>query len=396
MSLSWPLITIAALLVAGALSRLLMTGLGLRAAVMLPRLAELDVPAPPRWPLVSMLVPACNEGATIEGALRSKLAQDYPELEVVVVDDRSTDGTGAAVDRLADADERVRAIHLLELPQGWLGKVHALERGMAHVGGDWILLSDADVFLAPTTLRRAVAYAEHRGLDFLTLLPEFEPVSLAVDAALADLVRSLLPMLQPDGDDSAESRFGVGGGAFMLVRRSAYERTPGFEHLKLEVIDDMALGQMVKGSGARTGVANGRGLARIAFYTSLADLAIGSEKAFASAGRCSVPGLLLFAGATTFVNLSPLLLLVPPWPLPLRAAGAVVLTVDIAGSIAMSRYLGGRVTPAVLAPIGAVITAAFLVRSAWLAAWRGGVLWRGTLYRTAELRAGMRYRFPWS
>lgn len=385
----------AAFLLLGCLARLTLTALGLRAARTLPRLAELDVPAPTRWPRVSMLVPACNEAATIEDALDSKLGQDYPDLELVVVDDRSSDGTGAAVDDLAARDDRVRAIHIRELPEGWLGKVHALRQGMAHISGDWVLLSDADVLLAPTALRRAVAYAESRGLDFVTLLPEFVPVSLTVDAAMADLVRTLLPMLLPRRDDTAESRFGVGGGAFMLVRLSAYQRSPGFQHLKLEVVDDMAFGQMIRDTGARCGVAHGRGLVRIAFYTSLADFAHGSEKAFASAGRCSLPRLLLFAGLAPFVNLAPLLLAVPPWPIPLRAVGAFVAALDIAGSITMNSSVGGRAAPAVLAPVGTVITTVFLLRSAWLASLRGGILWRGTLYRTAVLRSGMRYRFPW-
>jgi len=383
------------LLAVGSLARLVLTILGLRAAAELPRIAELEVPAPSCWPRVSILIPACNEAATIETALDSKMKQDYPDLELVVVDDRSTDGTGAAVDRLAACDARVRALHLRDLPHGWLGKVHALHQGMAHVRGDWVLLSDADVHLAPSTLRQAVAYAEHRGLDFVTMVPEFVPASLAVDAAMADLVRSLLPILKPDRGGSAESRFGVGGGAFMLFRRGAYQRSPGFQHLRMEVLDDMAFGQMMKDSGARCGVAHGKGLVRLAFYTSLADFARGTEKAFASAGRCSLPRLLLFAGATVFVNLSPWLCIALPWPLPLRAAGALVAALDMAGSITMSRSTGGRVVPAVLAPIGAFITAAFLLRSGWLAARRGGILWRGTLYRTAELRAGMRYRFPW-
>jgi hypothetical protein len=164
----------------------------------------------------------------------------------------------------------------------------------------------------------------------------------------------------------------------------------------MEVIDDMALGQMMKESGARCGVANGRDLVKLAFYTSFSDFARGAERAFASVGRCDLWRLLLFACATSFVNLAPFLLLVAPWPASLRAAGALVAALDIAGSVWISRAIGGRMAPALLAPIGTLITAALLVRSAWLAAWRGGIRWRGTLYRTAELRAGMRYRFPWT
>lgn len=116
-----------------------------RAVFKLPRLEQVKAPAPESWPRVSFIVPACNEGAEIEAALRSKLRLDYPSLQVVLVDDRSTDDTGTIADRLAAEDSRLTVLHLRELPAGWLGKVHALRRGLDQATGEWLLFSDADI-----------------------------------------------------------------------------------------------------------------------------------------------------------------------------------------------------------------------------------------------------------
>ena len=127
----------------------------------LPFFERQTVSLPARWPRLSVIVPACNEATHLESAARTILDQDYPELEVILVNDRSSDGTGALIDLLAREDARVKAIHIDKLPDGWLGKVHALQRGVERAEGEWLLFTDADVHFAPTMLRRAVAYVTH-------------------------------------------------------------------------------------------------------------------------------------------------------------------------------------------------------------------------------------------
>ena len=135
----------------GATSSLLL----LYGAVMLvrrcPQLGQLYSPDPPSWPALSVVVPARDEARTIEPALASLLAQDYPGLEVVLVDDRSTDGTSAIIDRLAASNPQIAAVHVRELPAGWLGKVHALQRGFERARGDFVLFTDADIHFAPVS-----------------------------------------------------------------------------------------------------------------------------------------------------------------------------------------------------------------------------------------------------
>ncbi|MER2561069.1 MAG: glycosyltransferase [Myxococcaceae bacterium] len=173
-------------------------GLAVRATLKLPRLKHLDPPAPASWPTVSLLVPARDEAQGLEAALRSKLALDYPALQVVLIDDRSTDETGAIADRLAANDPRLLAVHVRELPEGWLEKVNALQRGLEQSSGEWLLLSDADIHYAPDTLRRAIAHCETRGLDLLCALPTFTAPTPLVNACLAAFAPLVLAAVQAD------------------------------------------------------------------------------------------------------------------------------------------------------------------------------------------------------
>ena len=155
-----------------------------------PLLAQSDPPPPQTWPKLSVVIPACNEAAALESALGSVLEQDYPELEIILIDDRSTDGTAAIVDRMAAADPRILRYHVEQLPEGWLGKVHALDLGAAKAGGSWLLFTDADVHMAPGALRRAIAYAAHHSIDHLAAVPDLWPSSLLVDANMALFCRT--------------------------------------------------------------------------------------------------------------------------------------------------------------------------------------------------------------
>jgi cellulose synthase/poly-beta-1,6-N-acetylglucosamine synthase-like glycosyltransferase len=231
----------------------------------LPVLERLAPAAPERWPKVSVIIAACDEADTLRAAMAAKLAEDYPDLELVLVDDRSSDGTGAIVDEIAAVDERVRAIHVRALPAGWLGKLHAMQRGLDAASGEWILFSDADVHLAPGTIRRAIALCEERGHDFLAVVPEI-PSSGLLDVLLAVLIRTTAVGMQARAIEDPRSSIAAGSGSFNLVRRSALLRTEGLAWLKLEVADDVALAQAVKRAGGRTAVASGRGMVKVAWY----------------------------------------------------------------------------------------------------------------------------------
>ncbi|MBI3203596.1 MAG: glycosyltransferase [Myxococcales bacterium] len=360
---------------------------GLGALIRPPRKVE------PRehWPKVSLIVPACNEAETIEAATRAKLASDYPNLEVVLVDDRSTDATGEILDRLALADPRVRVVHLRELPTGWLGKVHALSRGCQEATGEYFLFCDADVHIDADFLRRCMVEVTHRQLEFVAAIPEIIPSSFWLDVVLATFVRLLVVggRLWLVGD--SKSRAAVGGGVFAMVERRAFERTPGFEWLRLEIADDVALGQMMKRHGARSAVLDGSDGVRLHFYRSLGEMMRGLEKnGYAVFG--GLRPLRLAAMVTVMVGLElvPLIALAVGSP-SLRIAGAVMVA-TLALCQALVARAGRRPLSSALIPaVGVTTLVVFAVRSAILVHARGGVVWRGTLYPLAELRAGRRF-----
>ncbi|HVG46286.1 MAG TPA: glycosyltransferase, partial [Longimicrobium sp.] len=150
----------------------------LLAAREIPRLGDVPPLGDAEMPAISIVVAARNEARGIEGAMRSLLAQDAPRLEVVVVDDRSDDATGAILDRFARDEPRLRVVHVTELPAGWLGKNHALWLGAGSATGELLLFTDADVVIEPLALRRAVGAMVAGGLDHLTASPSIERPSL--------------------------------------------------------------------------------------------------------------------------------------------------------------------------------------------------------------------------
>jgi hypothetical protein len=355
-----------------------------------PRLSQAETPEPAVWPTVSIVVPAANEAEAIEGAVRSLLAQDYPELQLVLVDDRSTDATGQIVDRLAAEDGRVVALHVRELPAGWLGKVHALERGVAQAHGDWLLLIDADVHLEPGTLRRAVAYSVAHELDHLAVVPGMRSSSFLVDAAVSMFLRTFTVGTRAWAVGRPESNAYVGVGAFNLVRREAFDRTEGFAWLRLEVVDDMGLALMLKRHGARACLADGSDLLWLYWYRSLGEMARGTEKAFAAVADGRLGRVVGLCAVIVLLELAPLVALLPLGVTRLWPAGVAMLAA-LVGMVFLGRLRAGRpLLPGLLWPLGLVVNVGLLLRSAWLGWRRGGIMWRDTFYPTPLLREGKR------
>lgn len=355
-------------------------------------LKDVEVTDPRPWPKLSVVIPACDEGHTLEAAIQTILAQDYPDIEIVLIDDRSTDNTGQIVDRAADADTRVRPVHITELPDGWLGKVNALQHGLEQTSGQWVLFTDADVHMAPGTLRRAVAYSENRRLDHLALIPDVWPATLLTDAAISAFFRIFLVGMRAWAVENPKSSAFAGVGAFNMVRRESFDKTDGFEWLRLEVADDVGLGLMMKRSGARSAVAHGRDLVGLHWYNSVAEMARGAEKGYSSLGRCNPLRLVGMISLLAAVELSPfiaVLLFTMPW---LQIAGVVTLIVDAATIVAMHRWAKRPLLPGFLAPVAIALNVAFSFRAAWLGFRRGGVIWRGTLYPSHVLRKGVRVK----
>lgn len=353
-----------------------------------PLLERLAPPAPARWPRVSVVIPACNEAATIEAAVRSRLGEGYPDAEYLVVDDRSTDGTGEIVDRLAREDARVVALHVRELPAGWLGKVHAMHVALARATGDYVLFSDADIHHEPGTLQAIVAHCEQHGIDHVAAFPTVWATAFWVDAAMTTLLRILVVASRAWKVADPRSRISIGGGVFNLVRRTALDRVGGLVPLAMEIVDDAGLGQLLKWSGARSCVINARGFVGLAFYTSVREAVLGMEKnAFAALGRFDVARFSLLLGAICTLELAaPVALACGVLPV---LAGATIV-VGLVAHLAIARWLDRPAGSALLAPFGVAVFAFGGLRSMILTLRRGGISWRGTHYPLAALREGRR------
>jgi glycosyltransferase involved in cell wall biosynthesis len=366
----------------------------LRGISRLPDLLE-QGPPPARGSL-SVIVPARNEGAGVAAGLRSLLASKGVDLEVIAVDDRSTDETGAAMDAL---EQEVRAAHVRyvvehvrELPAGWLGKPHAMVRGADRATGEWLLFTDADVVFAEDTLARALAWLEREGGDHLLVVPTVMARS-AGEAMMLPFLHVLSiwgPRLWRVADP--RSRDAVGVGAFNLMRRSTYEAVGGWERLRMEVIEDLRMGYLIKQAGFASRVVTGHNLVRIRWahgawgvVTNLTKNVFAAFRfriglSIAGAVAIAVMGLLPFAGIVLGAGWDRAWL----WPslVSLVALGALYWRyrrfADPNGPLTMLWLL--------TFPAAALLFVYAMARSTVLTLVRGGVLWRGTFYPLGELR----------
>lgn len=230
------------------------------------------------WPRVSVIVAARNEARRIQQGLRSLLALDYPALELIVVNDRSEDDTGRLLDAMAAADPRLAVVHLHELPPGWLGKNHALQLGAGRATGDLLLFTDADIIMAPSTLRRAVALLQQQGLDHLTVSPAMTMPTPFLQIFGASFVLFFGIFVRPWKARDPKSPCHVGIGAFNLLRRAVYQSVGGHETIRLRPDDDLKLGKIVKRGGFSSDLALGCDFLSVEWYASVGEAIRGLEK----------------------------------------------------------------------------------------------------------------------
>lgn len=362
--------------------------LALRVWRAVPPVSSLRPPPLSTWPKLSMVVPARDEATRIEGALASKLACGYPALEVVAVDDRSRDETGAILDRMAQIEPRLVVTHVTELPEGWLGKLHAMSKGLERATGDWVLFSDADVHLEAGVLERLVAHAESEQIDLVAVFPQMHPVHPVLDAGLAVAIRFLALAGRTWLANDDRSRIGVAVGAFSLVRRKVLESTDALRELRMEIADDVALGALVKQSGARTRFFAGRREVHVVFQESFAAAARSADKGG------GMLGFVLWMPIMAAVLPVTLDLGVPLWAISMggltAALGAAALAAATLTHLVIGLHFRGPLLGAILWPIGHFVNAA-LILGTGVRTWRQqGIRWRNTFYSRGALEAGRR------
>ncbi len=371
--------------------------LPLRAALNDRRIAALSairVDPLEEWPRVSVLVPARNEAESLEAAMQSLLALDYPALEIVLIDDRSDDGTGEIVDRLARQDARIVPLHVESLPAGWLGKVHALQRGLELSHGDWLLFTDADVHFTPSVLKKALACCHHRGRDFVALLPDFVNVRVLIGSAQAAFGVMFLSLFDFSKVADPESELAMGIGAFNLVRRDFIDPDTGLEWLRMEIVDDAGLGLMAKRNGARAEILSGNDLLRVDWYPTLRAMLDGVMQRFVVGANYRLGLFALQAGFILSCLLAPLalvILLAPVSPLAPIALAAYFVPAAI-HRLGGARNIGIPDACLWAIALGYALVVYGMLRSLVICLRHGGVYWRGTIYPLRDLRANQRFK----
>ncbi len=344
-----------------------------------PRLVSIN---PPK---VSVVIAARNEERAIESALQSVLQQNYDNLEIIIINDRSTDATGAILARMSTAFPHLKVAEITGLPRGWLGKNHALHFGARQAKSKLLLFTDADVMLQPDAISKAVNYLLKQRLDHLTCLPEQTSPSLPLHIFIATFGFFFALYARP-WRVRRPNRWHVGIGAFQLIRSDFYYRIGGHIPIAMRPDDDMKLGKLIKQHGGKQEMMWGNGLMSVTWYHSIKELIDGLMKnSFASVGY----SLLLVMASTLAVltfYLFPLaaVFLTSGKTRWLNLAALVVLVVSFCDN---ARFLGLRFWYALGFPFATLLFIYILWKSALRATIRGGIDWRGTHYSLKELRS---------
>jgi len=359
-----------------------------------PVLDKINPREPKKWPRVSVVIPARNEGSTIEAAMATRLKDDYPDLEMILIDDRSTDRTGEITEELARRDPRVKPVHIKELPPDWLGKQFAMNEGVKAATGEWLLFSDADIHLKPGTVRKAVAYAEERKLDHLPIFPDIYPAGFLLDILNTIFIRMLSLAARVWAVEDPRSKAAIGSGSFNLVRRSALERSKGFAWIRMESGDDAALGKILKESGAHQSLVNGRGHVGVHFYTSLRKMMVGADRpTYTTIGNFSFWRLFVIGWVFLLLELSPYLALLPLGLPGLRFLGAAMALISFLLNILTNLWFRRPVWTSFFTWLGAFFVTFEMWHAGFVGATRHGVYWRGTFYPNEVLKKGKRFSF---
>src|SRR6202521_3032205 len=369
------------------------------AALGMPSVADISQP---QWdrkstgdsvnPRVSIIVPARNEEEDIELSLTRLLELDYDNYEVIAVNDRSTDRTGEIMERVVEnralTRGRLRVIHHQKLPAGWLGKTHAMWAAANEATGEWLLFTDADVLFKPDSVRRALAYAESVPADHMVLFPRMimkqpgEYMMIAFFQTMFMFGHRPWKVADPSTDDH------MGVGAFNLVRRRVYDAVGTYEALRMEVLDDMKLGKVVKKAGFAQRNVFGGDLISIRWAKGAMGIVNNLTKNFFAVLSFQWWRTLISAFGLAFLNFGPFLgiVLAHGWsrvPYGVALGSIFLIYVGMSWRSAVPPYYF------LLHPVSTALFIYTLLRSMVLTLWHDGIVWRGTKYPLEQLRKGM-------
>lgn len=343
---------------------------------------------------VSIIVPARNEGRNIRRCITSLLEQDYDDYEVIVVDDGSTDATATILDEIAQSHphgDRLWVLHLRSLPEGWVGKTHALHIGVQEATGDWLLFTDADTWHAPDALRSSITRAINEDIDLFSLaadqdLPDFWN---RVMMPLAYIGISMQYPLKQVNDPA--SPVALANGQYLLIRRAVYDTTGGYARPELRgtLLDDLDLAIVVKRSGFRLRLEDGRDLVHTHMYEGLSEIWHGWRKNAYLGSRGGLPFMLLMLIGLPMMMIVPFLLPLSGWFIKdkkgissteWKLATVLELVPLLTYRVLVNRWFRVPWYYAFTHPLGSALFEGIMAQSAWRVLMRKGVDWRGRKY----------------
>lgn len=343
-------------------------------------------------PKVSAVFAARDEADAVERCVRSLLAQEGVDMQVVAVDDGSEDGTLEILRAIAEEDSRLLVLENKKVPPGWVAKAYALELGQGRANGDWLLFTDADVVHGRRAVANAVAVMQAENLDHLAVHPRLEAGSI-LEALVLPLYVLLweVRFVNPRAADP-DSGVGAGVGAFNLVRAEAYRLRGTHARIRGAILDDRALGKMMRDDGGRGSVMRAVSQVRMRPYRTAHHLYMCMRKGALATARNSAllvvgKGVVLLIGAVV-----PVIVLLSAVPLALAGhtpwsvlPALLALLLPIAGLLKARSMVRFEPIAALFFPIGALVMAVSAIHAGILFGLRGTIEWRGRMYSRRDL-----------
>jgi chlorobactene glucosyltransferase len=319
---------------------------------------------PDTLPLVSTIVPARNEERNIDRCARGLVQQDYPNLEMVFIDDDSIDATPKILAGYAEREPRIKVITTGGKPENWNGKQWACHSGAEVSKGNWLCFMDADTYAEPTLISKTLAFATAKNVDVLTLQPWYEMCGLWERIVLPIGLPPLLIVFPPERINNPSDKLSMANGQFILIRRDVYNAIEGHAGVKDRMMDDFSLAEIIKRAGYRIVVADGADVIRVRLYTNLREIWAGALKA-----AVEISGGWLTSVLGLFVNLLTNVLPVPLfiWSLfQQNTLVSLILGIVVAFEVvyySFVRVVGFRLPPwsGITYPIGGLVVMGILL-----------------------------------
>ncbi|MCK4837470.1 MAG: glycosyltransferase, partial [Desulfobulbaceae bacterium] len=326
------------------------------------------------------------EAATIKPALAALLALDYPDLEIIAINDRSTDATGLILDKMAKTDARLKVYHIMELPSGWLGKNHALWYGAARAKGDLLLFTDADVIMAEKSLRRAVGFMLARQLDHLAIFFDAIVPGGLLNMLIIDFACGFMALMKPWKARQSDSPYHTGVGAFNLIRAETYRRCGTHQAIAMNPVDDVELGRLLKANDGHQDCLFGRNSISVKWYSSVAEMVRGLEKNIMPFCDYSIVKIIAASAVIIIFRIWPMMVLLWGHNPILLALNGLLLILQAGSAITAAANSSIPVRHVIWLPLAPFISLYILWNSAIKTLCRGGIIWRETFYSLDELK----------